>query len=205
MEYAPAVLEWEILNDMLINSTFQLPKESNCYHSNVTSLSNRTTGRKCECSEGYGGNPYVAGGCTESTKYSRSYGENNNRWKKWVIVGISSSVGSIGFLIGLWYLYKDLKKRIIQKRKEKFFKRNGGLLLQKRMSSGEVNVDRTTLFALKELKKATENFNKNRVLGKGGQGTVYKGMLVDGKIVAVKKFKYVCVCKFCLIKVNLVD
>ncbi|XP_045803706.1 wall-associated receptor kinase-like 10 [Trifolium pratense] len=57
------------------------------------------------------------------------------------------------------------------------------------MSSGEVNVERTTLFALKDLKKATENFNKNRVLGKGGQGTVYKGMLVDGKIVAVKKYK----------------
>jgi hypothetical protein len=64
MEYAPAVFEWEILNDMLINSTFQLPSKSNCYHSNVTSLSNRTTGRKCKCSDGYGGNPYVAGGCT---------------------------------------------------------------------------------------------------------------------------------------------
>jgi hypothetical protein len=41
-----------------------------------------------------------------------------------------------------------VKKRIIKQRKEKFFKRNGGLLLQKRMSSGEVNVDRTTVFAL---------------------------------------------------------
>jgi serine/threonine protein kinase len=86
-------------------------------------------------------------------------------------------------------LYKDVKKRIIKKRRKRFFKRNGGLLLQKRMSSGEVNVDRTALFTLTDLKKATENFNKNRVLGKGGQGTVYKGMLVDGKIVAVKKFK----------------
>ena len=58
------------------------------------------------------------------------------------------------------------------------------------MSSREVNIDRTTLLTLKDLKKATDNnFNKNRVLGKGGQGTVYKGMLVDGKIVAMKKFK----------------
>ncbi|WJX27573.1 non-specific serine/threonine protein kinase [Trifolium repens] len=185
MEYAPALLGWEILNDMLINSTFQLPSDSNCYDSNVTSLSNRTTGQKCRCFLGYTGNPYVSGGCTEIPGFF----DKNNRSKKWAIVGVSSSLGSIGLLIGLWFLHKDMKKRMIKKRKEKFFKRNGGLLLKQRMSSGEVNVDRTTLFTLKDLKKATENFNKNRVLGKGGQGTVYKGMLVDGKIVAVKKFK----------------
>ncbi|CAI8590344.1 unnamed protein product [Vicia faba] len=100
-----------------------------------------------------------------------------------------SGCGSVVFLIGLWLFYKAMKRRMINKRKEKFFKRNGGLLLQKRMSSGDVNVDKTILFTLKDLKKATENFNKDRVLGKGGQGTVYKGMLVDGKIVVVKKFK----------------
>ncbi|CAK8531447.1 unnamed protein product [Lathyrus sativus] len=183
MEYAPAMLEWEILNYMLVNSTFQLPPPPNCYGSNITSLSNRTTGQQCQCLRGYG-NPYLAGGCTEF----HGYFHKNNR-SKWAVVGISSSLGSIGFLIGLWLLYKTMKRRMIKKRKEKFFKRNGGLLLQKRMSSGEVNVDRTTLFTLKDLKKATDNFNKNRVLGKGGQGTVYKGMLVDGKIVAVKKFK----------------
>ncbi|KAL5097725.1 hypothetical protein RYX36_002052 [Vicia faba] len=61
MEYASAMLEWEILNDMLINSTFQLPP--NCYNSKVTSLSNRTTGRQCQCSsEAYYGNPYTSHG-----------------------------------------------------------------------------------------------------------------------------------------------
>ena len=68
------------------------------------------------------------------------------------------------------------------KRKEKFFKQNGGLLLEQRLSSGEVNVDKIKLFSLKDLEKATNYFNITRVLGKAGQGTVYKGMLVDGKI-----------------------
>lgn len=75
------------------------------------------------------------------------------------------------------------------KLKEKYFKRNGGLLLQQQLSSKHGTVDSTKLFTSKELEKATDNFNENRVLGRGGQGTVYKGMLPDGRIVAVKKSK----------------
>ncbi|CAH2040964.1 unnamed protein product [Thlaspi arvense] len=73
------------------------------------------------------------------------------------------------------------------KRKKKFFKRNGGLLLQRELSSSNGNVEKTKVFTSKELEKATDNYNKDRTLGKGGQGTVYKGMLSDGRIVAVKK------------------
>ncbi|KAH0851604.1 hypothetical protein HID58_094630 [Brassica napus] len=70
------------------------------------------------------------------------------------------------------------RRKIIRKRE--FFKRNGGLLL---------NTTNYRRRSSKELEKATDNFNKNRVLGQGGQGTVYKGMLVDGRIIAVKRSK----------------
>ncbi|KAM0003627.1 putative protein kinase RLK-Pelle-WAK family [Helianthus debilis subsp. tardiflorus] len=71
-----------------------------------------------------------------------------------------------------------------------FFKRNGGLLLQQQISSGDDgNVEKTKLFTSKELENATDHFNENRILGQGGQGTVYKGMLTDGNIVAVKMSK----------------
>ncbi|KAM7478125.1 hypothetical protein LguiA_026338 [Lonicera macranthoides] len=74
------------------------------------------------------------------------------------------------------------------KLKQKFFKRNGGFLLQKQLTSGEEgNVEKTKLFTSKELEKATDRYNESRILGQGGQGTVYKGMLTDGRIVAVKK------------------
>lgn len=67
------------------------------------------------------------------------------------------------------------------------FKRNGGLLLQQQMSSSEGMIEKTRVFTADELEKATDQFNANRVLGHGGQGTVYKGMLSDGSIVAIKK------------------
>ncbi|KAI5339813.1 hypothetical protein L3X38_019085 [Prunus dulcis] len=43
----------------------------------------------------------------------------------------------------------------------------------------------------KELETATDHFKVDRILGQGGQGTVCKGMLTDGRIVAVKKSKVV--------------
>ncbi|KAL0008621.1 hypothetical protein SO802_010123 [Lithocarpus litseifolius] len=110
---------------------------------------------------------------------------------KAITIAISTSLGLLFLLIGGWWSYKAIKKRKNIKRKEKFFKRNGGLLLQQQLSSSETNVEKTKLFNSNDLEKATDHFNVNRILGQGGQGTVYKGMLADGKIVAVKKSKVI--------------
>ncbi|KAL6992965.1 non-specific serine,threonine protein kinase [Sarracenia purpurea var. burkii] len=101
------------------------------------------------------------------------------------------AIGAVLLLRGPGWFYKAIKKRNNRKRKQKFFKRNGGLLLQQQLSSDEGSVEKTRLFDSKELEKATDNFNDDRILGQGGQGTVYKGMLSDGRIVAVKKSKIV--------------
>ncbi|ESR36565.1 hypothetical protein CICLE_v10030230mg, partial [Citrus x clementina] len=90
-----------------------------------------------------------------------------------------------------WWLRVRIKKRNDIKLKEKFFKRNGGLLLQQQLTSSEGTVDRCKIFSAKELDKATDHLNVNIVLGQGGQGTVHKGMLADERIVAVKKSKVV--------------
>ncbi|KAI8559851.1 hypothetical protein RHMOL_Rhmol04G0207400 [Rhododendron molle] len=45
------------------------------------------------------------------------------------------------------------------------------------------------LFSLKEMKKATNGFARDRILGSGGFGEVYKGELQDGTVVAVKSAK----------------
>lgn len=44
-------------------------------------------------------------------------------------------------------------------------------------------------FSIREVKKATDGFSKCRILGSGGFGEVYKGILQDGSIVAIKSAK----------------
>ncbi|MBA0870449.1 hypothetical protein Goshw_012605, partial [Gossypium schwendimanii] len=88
-------------------------------------------------------------------------------------------------------LHEILQRRKYIKLKQKLFERNGGLLFQKKMSSNEGGLDKAKLFSSKELEIATDQYNENRILGCGGQGMVYKGMLSDGRIVAVKKSKTV--------------
>lgn len=115
--------------------------------------------------------------------------DNNNNV---AIIGVGSGFGAVFFLGLLWGFYKFIKRRHEIKLKEKFFKRNGGFLLQQQLSYDEgSHMEKSKLFTSKELEKATDHFNDNRILGQGGQGTVYKGMLTDGRIVAVKRSRIV--------------
>ncbi|KAG2395588.1 Wall-associated receptor kinase-like 2 [Vigna angularis] len=183
VDVVPVVLEWEIPN----NLNLKLPPDdlSHCFDTNITSSRYNRSGQRCSCT--YGSNPYVEGGCSDYYESSRN---SLSHVTISIIKGVSISFGSIILLLLiLWRVFKVIKTTIVKKYRENFFKRNGGLLLQQKLSSGEVNMDKVKLFSLKELEKATDNFNTNRVLGKGGQATVYKGMLIDGTIIAVKKFK----------------
>ncbi|KAF7124090.1 hypothetical protein RHSIM_Rhsim12G0056700 [Rhododendron simsii] len=137
----------------------------------------------CSCNPHYFGDGRSDGsGCTPDQASQISV-------IKLSLVGTFSSLGAVLLLICMWWLYREVNRRKEAKLKEKFFKRNGGLLLQQQLSSDQGNLETTKLFTSKELKKATDNYNANRILGQGGQGTVYKGMLADGRIVAIKKSK----------------
>ncbi|KAL7613049.1 hypothetical protein Lser_V15G06663 [Lactuca serriola] len=138
--------------------------------------------QKCRACEAKGGFCYHEGGlgsnmsCRYQSKISLS-----------IILGVSISIGLLLIILVSYALYKVIKKTKAKRRKKRFFKRNGGILLKQQQATDIRLVDKTILFTSNELNKATDNFNENRILGRGAQGTVYKGMLSDGRIVAIKK------------------
>ncbi|XP_026443421.1 wall-associated receptor kinase 3-like [Papaver somniferum] len=110
---------------------------------------------------------------------------------KVLVAAIVSTAASILIIlilcVGYW-LYKRIQKRKQIKLKQGHFKRNGGLLLKQKITSNDGKVESTAkIFVAEELEKTTDNFNPSRIIGKGGFGTVFKGMLSNGEIVAIKK------------------
>ncbi|XP_010474237.1 PREDICTED: wall-associated receptor kinase-like 9 [Camelina sativa] len=162
---------------------------------------------RCSCRFGFEGNPYLLDGCKDFNECQVKLSDGTSTFcgprascvnlhgsfdcvysnHRPLAIGLGASFGSLLFVGGIYFLYKFIKKQRELNKKKKFFKRNGGLLL----TSVEGTVETTKVFGSKDLEKATENFSSDRILGQGGQGTVYKGMLVDGRIVAVKKSKVV--------------
>jgi serine/threonine protein kinase len=83
----------------------------------------------------------------------------------------------------------QLQRRRHKKEKEEYFRQNGGLKLYDEMRSRKVHAFR--IVTEKEIKRATENYTEDRLIGCGGHGMVYKGTLDDRKEVAIKKSKII--------------
>ncbi|XP_042016474.1 uncharacterized protein LOC121764531 [Salvia splendens] len=208
-------LDWRIgdqnCSRARLNSTYACQANSHC-----VDFCAETSGYLCNCSQGYTGNPYLYQGCTDinecddnpcgphsqcknvpgSFSCTCDSGYNGDGKKgesgctntiKFVLIGLGSALGLLQLLLLCFWLRKVFEKRKNRKRKEDLFKHL--LLLQKQ--TGEGSFGRTKLFTAKELEKATDHFNKSRICGRGGQGIVYKGMLSDGTIVAIKKLNKV--------------
>ncbi|XBI43382.1 hypothetical protein VPH35_108155 [Triticum aestivum] len=102
-----------------------------------------------------------------------------------MFAGISAC--AVLLLICIFALLIECQKRKLVKEKQIFFQQNGGLLLYDQIRSKQV--DTVRIFTREELENATNNFDSSRELGRGGHGTVYKGILKDGRVVAIKRSK----------------
>ncbi|KAI3845317.1 hypothetical protein MKW98_009383 [Papaver atlanticum] len=96
-----------------------------------------------------------------------------------IVIAFASSIGSVfivivvvGFL--LWWRYRH--------NQQIFFDVND-------QYDPEVCLGHLRKYSFKELRGATDHFNRKNILGTGGFGVVYKGCLQDGTVVAVKRLK----------------
>ncbi|KAF8408697.1 hypothetical protein HHK36_004761 [Tetracentron sinense] len=90
--------------------------------------------------------------------------------KTGLIVGILVSVGVVSFLL-IFAVFYFRRKRSGSKEDEEL------------LGIGP----RPNTFSYAELRTATEDFNPENKLGEGGFGPVYKGVLLDGRVVGVKQ------------------
>ncbi|XP_039827064.1 putative wall-associated receptor kinase-like 16 [Panicum virgatum] len=103
-------------------------------------------------------------------------------------IGLGSGAGLILLLLAAIFVTKKIRHRRIRKLKQKFFSQNRGQLLHQLVSQ-RADIAERMIITLDELEKATNNFDKSREIGGGGHGTVYKGILSDLQVVAIKKSK----------------
>jgi serine/threonine protein kinase len=81
--------------------------------------------------------------------------------------------------------YLILERKKLAKIKRKYFHQHGGMLLLQ-----EIRLKQGTAFSIfseAELIQATDKFDDKNILGRGGHGTVYRGTLKDGSLIAVKR------------------
>ncbi|WVZ82652.1 hypothetical protein U9M48_029894 [Paspalum notatum var. saurae] len=213
--WVPLVLDWVIGNE-----TCEVAKKNQssyaCAAINSICIDVPSApGYLCNCSQGYEGNPYIDGSCQDINECDSPWlypcqGKCKNTIGNYTcscplgtqgkdpkneacIPNIKMFIGIPGSLIFIvvciFIVLGGCMKMKLAKEKERFFQQNGGKILYEQILCRQV--DTVLLFTIDELTKATDNFDKSREVGIGGHGTVYKGILKDDRIVAVKRSKII--------------
>ncbi|TVU30984.1 hypothetical protein EJB05_22645, partial [Eragrostis curvula] len=155
----PVVMEWGISHKTCDQA--KLDRATYACVSNNSKCVMNDAGYLCNCSSGYKGNPYIVGGCT------------------------GGSVGLVVLVIATACVYLIRERRKLHRIKKKYFRQHGGMLLFEEMKSQQGTAFK--IFSEEELQHATNMFDEKQVIGHGGHGKVYKGLLKSDVHVAVKR------------------
>ncbi|KAJ1422263.1 Wall-associated receptor kinase, galacturonan-binding domain [Sesbania bispinosa] len=134
--------------------------------------------KRCFCNSGLVWDA-IQGVCTQRITCQNPDDCNDSTNKTALIAGLICGIGGVLIIATIAVLFYKRNKRI-REAQERLAKEREGIL---NVSGGS---RAAKLFSGKEIKKATKDFSSDRLLGVGGYGEVYKGILEDGTVVAVK-------------------
>ncbi|KAL6656490.1 hypothetical protein ACP70R_007316 [Stipagrostis hirtigluma subsp. patula] len=158
------------------------PQDYRCFGQCI----NKIGRHECRCPPGTSGNHSLPDGCVPIPTDPVL----GKPLSKGLVIGIAagSGVGSILLVLIAVFMTQRFRHLRAKKLKQKYFKQNRGWLLQ-RLVSPNADIAERMIIPVDELAKATNNFDKAREIGGGGHGTVYKGILSNQHVVAIKKSK----------------
>ncbi|CAB4312324.1 unnamed protein product [Prunus armeniaca] len=91
-----------------------------------------------------------------------------------IILGTIAGAVTLSAIVSLLILRKHLRDRHTISRR-------------RRTSKSSIKIEGVKFFSYGEMATATNNFNSSAQVGQGGYGKVYKGILADGTVVAIKR------------------
>ncbi|KAF8088437.1 hypothetical protein N665_0541s0003 [Sinapis alba] len=156
------------IDECTTNSTIH---KHNC--SDPSTCRNKAGGFDCKCRSGYR---------LDTTNMSckrKDFG--------WATILLGTTIGFLTILLVVSCVQQRMKHRKTAELRQKFFQQNGGGMLIQRLSGPGRSNANIQIFTEESMKTSTNGYDESRILGQGGQGTVYKGILPDNSIVAIKK------------------
>ncbi|XP_021988430.1 wall-associated receptor kinase 5 isoform X1 [Helianthus annuus] len=141
---------------------------------------NTLGGYTCSCPLGSFGDAKAVNGCQHA---------KDSQFSSTIYI-IGAMLGLLAILSVIVGIFFGIRRRKLMNLREKFFEQNGGVLLKQKINS-QGSHEAMTLFSTHQLRKATDNYSQENIIGRGGYGVVYKGVLSDKHVVAIKKSKIV--------------
>uniref|UniRef100_M1BNK4 ATP binding protein n=1 Tax=Solanum tuberosum TaxID=4113 RepID=M1BNK4_SOLTU len=172
----PIVLEWAIGNLSCAQALERLEDYVCRENSHCVDSDTGLGGYRCSCNTGYHGNPYLNQGCQDIDECA----DPNTNSCESICINIPGS-----YNCSCPDGYTDDGKK------------DGRGCIAPYCEFPWINfsleggVEATRIFTAEELKKATNNYANDRILGRGGNGIVYRGVLRDTRIVTIKKSRIV--------------